>query len=101
MEKSTDKPISESFRDGWYFLGGLIVGSAAGLLLAPKGGSEMRNDIEEYSRLGRKKAQSWLSSIGSVIPMRVKVAAGVGAVKNGVNEAFELAKDKAKTYVES
>lgn len=32
------------------FLGGVIVGGVAALLLAPKSGAEMRADLERYAR---------------------------------------------------
>lgn len=92
---------SESSWGGWYILGGLAVGAAAGLLFAPKSGIETRGDIEEWRQRNRKKALSWIGAIGDALPLRVKAAAGIGAVKNGASEAFELTKDKAKEFAGS
>ncbi|MBI3299900.1 MAG: YtxH domain-containing protein [Elusimicrobia bacterium] len=95
-----DNKHNRSF-GGWYLLTGVIVGAAAGLLFAPKAGNQTREDIEDWSRRNRKKTRSWLSSIGDALPVRVKAAAGVGAIKEGAEEAFEIAKDKAEDYAPS
>ena len=87
METNIDKPS----RGGWYFLGGLAAGTAAGLLLAPKDGDEMREDIGEWVRRNRKRTQSWFSSIGVALPMRARTSAHIGAAKNGT-KAFAHAK---------
>lgn len=86
---------------GWYILGSLAVGTVAGLLLAPKSGSETRDDLEEWTRRNSKRTQSWLTKISDAIPTRVKAAAGIGAVKEGASEAFEMSKNKAKDFVGS
>jgi gas vesicle protein len=65
----------------WYLLGGAVVGAAAGVLLAPKKGSEMRKDLSRY------------------IPARVKAAAVGGAVKSGVREAAHIGAVKAKEFI--
>lgn len=83
----------------WLALGGLVVGAVAGLLLAPKGGKETRDEIDEWAQRNRRRAQSWLNSAGNVLPTRVKVAAGVGAVRGGMAEAFDVAKDKSKDFI--
>jgi gas vesicle protein len=91
----------ESTSAGWYLLGGLIIGAAAGLLLAPKKGSETREDIGEWRRRSREKAMSVIARIGDVLPTQVKAAAAVGAVKGGANEAFHESRDKAKQFLGS
>lgn len=83
----------------WYALGGLIVGAAVGLLYAPKGGRETREEIDQWAKRGRRRAQSWLHSVGEAIPTRVKIAAGVGAARDGMTEAFDVTKDKVKDFV--
>ena len=92
MEKKS--PISS----GWYLLGGVAVGTVAGLLLAPKKGSEMREDIGEWARSRGEKSRSLLSRVGSIIPTRVKAAAVVGAVKGGASEAYQESRDKMKQF---
>jgi gas vesicle protein len=92
---------SESSWGVWYILGGLAVGAAAGLLWAPKSGIETRGDIEEWRVRNRKKALSWLSSVGDAIPFRVKAAAGIGAAKGATKEALEMSKDKTRDFAHS
>ena len=94
---ATDK--STYLWGGLGLLGGVVVGAAAGLLLAPKGGSETLDDIAQWRRINRKKALSWLSSIGDALPARVKAAAGIGALKSGTKEAVEMSMDGAKHYM--
>lgn len=83
----------------WYALGGLIVGAAVGLLYAPRRGKETREEIDHWAQRSRQRAQSWLHSVGDVLPTRVKVAAGVGAARGGMAEAFDVTKDKVKDFV--
>lgn len=83
----------------WFALGGFIIGAVAGLLYAPKGGKETREDIDQWAQRSRHRAQSWLNQAGNVLPTRVKVAAGVGAVRGGMAEAFDVSKDKVKDFV--
>ena len=90
-----------SYSSGWYLLGGLVVGAAAGLLLAPKKGSETRDDIDAWRRRTNTKTRDLLTRIGSALPARVKAAAAFGAVKSGTSEAFHESRDKAKQFVGS
>jgi len=96
-----DQKKDDSISSGWYLLGGLAIGAAAGLLLAPKKGSETREDIAEWGRVSRDKTRSVISRIGSALPTRVKAAAMFGAAKSGVNEAFHETRDGAKKLVGS
>jgi gas vesicle protein len=48
----------------WYLLGGAAAGTALGVLLAPKKGSETRKDLNEWSRRSGEKARIALSKIG-------------------------------------
>ena len=91
----------EGMSSAWFMLGGLVVGTVAGLLLAPKAGVETREDIEEWSRDKREKAQSLISRVSEAIPFRVKAAAAGGAIKSGVSEASNVASEKAKQFLGS
>jgi gas vesicle protein len=83
---------------GWYLLGGLIVGAVAGVLLAPKSGAETREDLEDLRRRGAEGARSLIERIGDAIPSRIKVAAGVGAVRGGAKEAVSETRDRLKQF---
>lgn len=76
----------------WYLLGGAAIGTIAGILLAPKAGSETREELTEWRRGARERAKQLLERI----PGRVKVAAAGGAVKGAAGEAFSEVKDKAR-----
>lgn len=83
---------------GWYLLGGLIAGAAAGLLLAPQSGAETREDIEAWRRRSAQSARSLFARIGDAIPQRIKAGAAVGAVKGGAKEAASAARDGLKQF---
>jgi gas vesicle protein len=71
----------------WFLLGGLIVGAAAGLLLAPQSGVETREDLETWRRRGAERARALLERVNDALPSRIKAAAAVGAVKGAAQEA--------------
>ena len=93
-----DRKKDSSISSGWYLLGGLVVGAAAGLLLAPKKGSETREDLEALRDRAREKTRNALSRIGSSLPGRVKAAAAVGAAQSGAKELFNESRDTAKEF---
>lgn len=86
---------------GWYILSALVVGVVAGMLLAPKSGSETRSDIDRWFKRNRKKTQSLVSLIGGILPLRPKTEDNLGAMKNGTRHAFDRVKEKAKEFVAS
>jgi|GEM_PF-2877464 len=96
-EQNKDAGISS----GWYLLGGLAIGAVAGVLLAPKKGSETIEDLQAWRLRARAKAQNALARISSAIPSRVKAAAAVGAAKGGASEAFDETRDGVKHLIGS
>lgn len=97
IEENKDAGISS----GWYLLGGLALGAVAGVLLAPKKGSETLEDLQAWRLKARAKAQDALTRISSALPTRVKAAAAVGAAKGGIGEAFDETRDGAKRLIGS
>ena len=77
----------------WYVLGGVAIGTALGLLLAPKKGSELREDIGRWGRKGREKSWTLMGRLGAMLPFRVRAAAAYGAAKAGGAEAIREAKE--------
>ena len=78
----------------WYVLAGAAIGAVLGVLFAPKKGSELREDIGEWGRKGREKSRPLMSKLSEMLPLRVKAAAALGAVKAGSAEAIEVVKEK-------
>ena len=76
----------------WYAIGGAALGTVLGLLFAPRKGDELRENIGELGRDGRKKSRTLLAKLGAMVPFKVKAAAAFGAVKAGGAEAIREAK---------
>lgn len=57
-----------------YMIGGFAVGAACGLLLAPKKGSELVEDIGRWGRSAKKRGQELTSRAKEYIPHREKRA---------------------------
>ncbi len=70
-----------------YFLIGAAAGLCGGLLLATKPGSELREDIADYSERSKGIARRLIDKM----PFRVKAAGVVGAVEGMAREGFEQA----------
>ena len=85
-EKSRVSPL-------WFALGGAAAGVVLGVLFAPKKGSELRLDIAEWRRKTREKKEELLRKLNAMVPMRVKAAAAMGALKAGGAEALEIVKE--------
>ena len=82
----------ESPKSGlWYLIGGVAIGTVLGVLFAPKKGSELREDIGEWGRRGREKSRTMVAKLSAMVPLRVKAAAALGAMKAGGAEAIREA----------
>lgn len=85
-EKSRVSPL-------WYALGGAAIGIVVGVLYAPKKGSELRLDFVAWRRKTREKKEALMRRLDGMIPLRVKAAAALGALKSGGAEALEIVKE--------
>jgi gas vesicle protein len=72
----------------WYLIAGAAIGTVLGVLIAPKKGSETREDIGDWLRDGREKNATMTSTLGAIVPLKVKAAAALGAMKAGGTEAL-------------
>ena len=72
----------------WYILGGTLIGTALGLLIAPYALTELRAEEDETQEPGMA------SKLIKKIPTKVKVAGAVGAVKGAGGEAYREVKEK-------
>jgi gas vesicle protein len=77
---------SHGFR---YFVFGAVAGVIGGLLLAPKPGTELREDLADYGERGRGLARRILDKI----PFRIKAAGATGAVKGAASETYEQVRE--------
>ncbi len=84
MDIKEDKPLAGA----WYLLGGLAVGTAVGLLIAPKKGSESREEIEAWGRRNGERAKSLLARIRGEAAASVKAVGARVAHKKGTSENY-------------
>jgi len=55
-----------------YLFGGIALGAVCGLLFAPKKGSELRQDINEWGRRSRVRGQELLAQVREYLPNKEK-----------------------------
>lgn len=75
-------------------LGALVVGAVAGVLFAPKKGSELREDLSDLFRRNRDKALDLANDLGDKIPSRLRLA-----VKDAAADALRAANEKASAML--
>ena len=85
---------NESDSGLWYLIAGMAIGTVLGVLIAPKSGSETREDFGEWFRDGRRKNETMLSKLSAMVPLKVKAAAALGAMKAGASEAIREVAEK-------
>ena len=77
----------------WYLMSGVAIGTVLGILFAPKKGSETRDDLSDWARVGSAKSRGLMAELSARLPFKVKAAAVFGAVKAGGAEALEMMKE--------
>lgn len=84
-----DKPMIQEEKKGVssfaYLMGGFALGAVCGLLLAPKKGSELIEDLTDWGRDTKERGQELYSRAKEYIPHRVKQ--GVGAAREAGEQA--------------
>ncbi len=83
-------------RDVLLVLSGACVGALIGVLLAPRAGEEIRQDVVEFLWGPQGTGEGFFSRVGKKlwgkIPAGVKTAGAVGAIKGAGREAYREAR---------
>ena len=72
-----------------YLLGGVAVGAAAGMLYAPKKGSETRADIADWTKKRNDERKAFMARMKREVPV------AVAAAKERAQEAIAAVKERA------
>jgi gas vesicle protein len=83
-----------------FLIGGFVLGTVCGLLLAPKKGSELIEDIGDWGRDTREKGRELYSRAKDYIPHRVKRSAAdaVNAAREAGEQAYRGVKNKTDEF---
>ncbi len=94
------KQEEESSSSFAYLFGGIVIGAVCGLLFAPKKGSELIEDINEWGHDTKERGQEMYSKVKEYIPHRVKrtVSDGVTAARQAGGRAYDRIKDKTEDH---
>jgi gas vesicle protein len=80
-----------------YVVGGVAIGAAfgavAGLLFAPKKGSELRAELDELGHAAREKGELLYARAKDLMPSGRKIEGAVGAAKSAGSELLREAKE--------
>ena len=94
----------------WSFFAGLGVGTAIGMLVAPKAGAELRDDLQEYAResyeQGRERLQPAIEQAHEKVQpvadqARQKLEPVVNQVREKVEPAMNEAREKAQPMIDN
>ena len=99
-EKSMNQEEEKSTSSFGMLLGGIVIGAVCGLLLAPKKGSELIEDIEDWGRDTRERGRELYSRAKDYIPHRVKRSASeaVNAARQAGEQAYRGVRNKVDEY---
>lgn len=84
-----------------YVACGVAVGAVLGLLFAPKKGSELRADIDEFGRAASRKTRKLYAQAKGLIPDTAKAAELVGVAKTAGRHALHDVRDKMHAALRS
>lgn len=90
-----EKKAASSFA---YLFGGFALGAVCGLLLAPKKGSELIDDISDWGREKRERGQELYAKAKEYIPHRARrtAAEAVNAARQAGQQAYRGVKGKVE-----
>jgi gas vesicle protein len=71
-----------------YMIGGVAVGAALGILFAPKKGSELREDIKDWTKTRAEQGKAYLAR------MKKNAPAAIEHAKERAQEAISAVKER-------
>ncbi|UPT74702.1 MAG: YtxH domain-containing protein [Elusimicrobiota bacterium] len=99
-EENIMKQREESSSSFAWLIGGFALGAACGLLLAPKKGSELIEDIEDWGREQGERGRDLYAKAKEYIPHRTRraVSEAVGEARRAGERAYRGVRDKAEDF---
>lgn len=64
--------MNNLFKGAALFVGGILVGAAAALLVAPKSGEELRNDLADLAEEAKKRTQDYCEQLEAKVKAEVE-----------------------------
>jgi len=100
FKRITLKKKKSTIQPAWTFFAGLGVGAAIGMLIAPKSGAELRDNLQDYARdayeQGRERVQPVIDQARErVQPLMDQVAQSVDSVMAQASSVRDRVVDKA------
>ncbi len=96
VKSMRDEEKTSSFA---YLLGGIVIGAVAGLLFAPKKGSELIEDIGDWGRDTKERGRELYSRAKEYIPHRSRsVPESIRAAREAGEKAYDRVKEKVERY---